>query len=187
MRPGSPHASFNPSLVGGCNDGFLFYGSVTPPQSVTATFAKTSADELLKVYIAQLEILAAVAVYYTFPNKVRHRQVNHFIDNTVALSGLVHGYARKADLARMINAFHLQIAGLEADVYLEFVPSLANLADPPSRGDFELLNRLGGVRSVIAIPPADDWLAPLRVWISPELRGAIPPFPSHGPQFPSHM
>ena len=30
----------------------------------------------------------------------------------MALSGLVHGYARKLEKARMINAFHLQIAAL---------------------------------------------------------------------------
>ena len=34
------------------------------------------------------------------------------IDNTVALSALVHGYSGKADLAKMANAFFLQMAGL---------------------------------------------------------------------------
>ena len=47
------HYAFNPTQTGGCGDGFLFYGSVTPPASVTATFAKSSEGDLLKVYIAQ--------------------------------------------------------------------------------------------------------------------------------------
>ena len=107
-----------------------------------------------------------VAVYYTFPERVRGREVNHFIDNTVALSGLIHGYARKLDLARMVNAFHLQIFGLDANVYYEFVPSLANLADLPSRDDFELLEQLGGRRVPVAFPPAADWQGPLRRWFT---------------------
>ena len=109
-------------------------------------------------------MLAGICVYFTFPEKVRGRQVNHFIDNTVALSGLVHGYARKLDLARMVNAYHLQLASLSTSVFMEFVPSLANLADLPSRDEFEVLERLGGVRVPVAIPTAADWNAPLVSW-----------------------
>ena len=159
------HPAFGPSLVSSCSQGHLQYGSAVPPDSVTATFARSEDDEPLKTYIAQLEVLAAISVYYTFPEKVRGRQVNHFIDNTVALSGLVHGYARKGDLARMINAFHLQMAGLEADAYFEFVPSLANIADLPSRDEFEVLERNGGRRVPIVVPPAADWTGPLEGWI----------------------
>jgi hypothetical protein len=88
------------------------------------------------------------------------------IDNTVALSALVHGYARKLDLARMVNAHHLQLAGLDTDVWLEFVPSLANIADLPSRGEYESLQRLGGQMVPVTIPPAADWHAPLRSWLA---------------------
>jgi hypothetical protein len=38
-----------------------------------------------KTYIAELETLAAIAVYSTYPSVFRGRKVNHFIDNTVAL------------------------------------------------------------------------------------------------------
>ena len=112
------------------------------PDDVVATFQRARSGDFQKTYIAQLEVLAAVALYYTYPERLRGRQINHFIDNTVALSGLVHGYARKLDLARMINAFHLQVAALGASVFYEFVPSLCNVADLPSRDDFELLEHL---------------------------------------------
>ena len=46
-----------------------------------------------KTYIAELEMLAVVSVYTTFPSLFAGRSVNHFVDNTVALSALVHGYA----------------------------------------------------------------------------------------------
>ena len=52
-----------------------------------------------------------------------------FIDNAVALSALIHGYARSTDMAYMSNAFHMQLAGLRTSVYLDYVPSKANIAD----------------------------------------------------------
>jgi hypothetical protein len=68
------------------------------------------------------------------------RNVNHWIDNTGTLSGLIHGYARATDLAHMANAFHLTTCGMRTHTWLDYVPSLANIADLPSRGDFELLH-----------------------------------------------
>ena len=62
---------------------------------------------------------------FEIPEPVREirQRVQHFIDNTVALSALVHGYSGKADLAKMVNAFFLQMAGLRASVYFDYVPS----------------------------------------------------------------
>ena len=54
---------------------------------------------------------------------------------------MVHGYARRLDMAKMVNAFHLQLAGLQTAVYLEYVPSLANIADLPPCDEFEVLER----------------------------------------------
>lgn len=85
--------------------GRFFYASAVPPDDVLALF-----EPDLKTYIAQLELLAAVSVYYSYPAVFRGRDVHHFIDNTIALSALVHGYAGKADLARMTNVFHKNAA-----------------------------------------------------------------------------
>ena len=41
-----------------------------------------------KQYICQLELLGAVAVYYSLPQVFAGRQVIHFIDNAAALAGL---------------------------------------------------------------------------------------------------
>ena len=60
-----------------------------------------------------------------------------FIDNTVALSALkLHGYVGKEDLAEVVSAFHAYVTGLRAWVYLDYVPSAANIADLPSRGEY---------------------------------------------------
>ena len=160
------HSAYAPERVVGCEDGHLQYASSPPPDDVVATFARSEGGQPLKTYIAQCEMVAAIAVYYTLAARVRGREVNHWIDNTVALSALVHGYARKVDLARMVNAFHLQASGLDTHVWFEFVPSLANIADLPSRDEFELLTRLGGRRVPLTVPPAGDWIAPLDTWLS---------------------
>jgi len=39
-------------------------------------------------YICQLELLAAVAVYYSPPRELAGRQVIHLIDNSSVLAGL---------------------------------------------------------------------------------------------------
>ena len=126
-----------------------------------------------KTYIAQLETLAAMSVYFTYPELFVGRKVNHFIDNTVALSALVHGYSGKRDLAKMVNAFFLQAAGLRTSVYFDYVPSKANIADLPSRGAIrELLSELRGMSRarnddhVLRVPHVGHWMAPLASWVS---------------------
>ena len=90
-------------------------------------------------YVGQLEILAAVLAYTSRPEQFRGRDVIHFIDNSGAEAGLVKGYSRDLDSARLAGIFHCLAAALEANVWFEYVASKANLADLPSRDDFELL------------------------------------------------
>ena len=121
-----------------------------------------------RTYIAQLETLAAMAPYTTWPERFAGRRVVHFIDNTVALSSLIHGYARQADMAEMVNAFHLYMAGLRTATYMDYVPSKANIADDPSRGSHYLPRamgaevELGGLRAptyrMLSRSP-QEWLA----------------------------
>ena len=79
-------------------------------RSVRVAYADPPWDLLLaswrtdrKTYIAELETLAAVAVYSTYPSLFSGRRVIHWIDNTVALSALVHGYSGKPELAKAVN------------------------------------------------------------------------------------
>ena len=87
----------------------------------------------LATYITQCELVAAVAVFYTLPHLLRDRAIIHFIDNTGALSALVHGYASKPDLARLVNVYHVQVVGLRCMTWHEWVPSKANPGDIPTR------------------------------------------------------
>ena len=49
--------------------------------------------------------------------------------NACAPARQVNGYARRRDAARYVNAFHLLAASLECDVWFDYVPSDANIAD----------------------------------------------------------
>jgi hypothetical protein len=126
-----------------------------------AVFALLSLD--LKTYIMQAEVIAIPWVYYSMPERFRGRRVIHFIDNTGALSAVIHGYARKLDCARMVNSLHLLLSALRVDVWFEWVPSAANNSDLPSRADeigaYELFYRLfpSAVQGPSVLPPIATW------------------------------
>ena len=67
------------------------------------------------------------------PYVLHQRRVLHFIDNTVALSKSVHGYAQDPDMAAVVNSLHACDAALGVDAWFEWVPSHANVSDLPSR------------------------------------------------------
>ena len=97
----------------------------------------------------------------------RDRQVIHWIDNTSAISCLIHGYSGKADSALLVNAFNLFNAGLKSRIHYEYVESKANVADLPSRQEFEFLRLSLCSRAVpMHIPDASSWSGPLRHFLS---------------------
>ena len=57
-----------------------------------------------KRYIGQLELLAAVAVYYSVPHLLRGEAVLHYVDNTSAVAALVKGCSQKPDSAHILHA-----------------------------------------------------------------------------------
>lgn len=88
-----------------------------------------------KTYIMQGELLAAVSAVITNADVLHDRSVLMFIDNIGALSTIVHGYARKPDMACMVNAFHSLVREHRIFPWAEWVPSKANIADWASRPD----------------------------------------------------
>jgi hypothetical protein len=118
-----------------------------------------------RTYIAQLEGLGMLAPYYTFPQRFAGRRVVHFADNTVAISALVHGYSASVDMADISNAYHLLAAGLRTAAYFDYVPSAANIADLPSRGDFALPRALGADVVEMRVPTHTMLTGPLEAWL----------------------
>ena len=112
-----------------------------------------------RTYIAQGEAIGACAPHLSMPGLFRGRHVVQFQDNTCALSALVNGYASKPDLSSIVNAFHLAQFRLRSRVWLEWVPSAANIADLPSRMLYSVYSqyqpRSAWVDTVI--PPPHVW------------------------------
>ena len=61
-----------------------------------------------KTYIGQLELVAAVVAYLTFPDILAGTLCHHFIDNEGAYYSLMSGYSGKADCALVIHEYHLR-------------------------------------------------------------------------------
>jgi len=81
-----------------------------------------------------LELLAIVAAARTVGKEfLQNREVVFFCDNTSAMSAAVHCYARSPDLATLSNTLHLALTALKCTPFFEWVPSLANRTDIPSR------------------------------------------------------
>ena len=135
------------------------YAECDCPDSVLARFV------LRRQYIGQLELLAAVAAYFTFPDILADREVLHAIDNTSAIAALIKGYSRAVDSVRIIHAFYAFNLGLSTSAWFEYVATDANIADLPSRGDFELLESLGAERRPCRLPPLDAWDIPSGEWL----------------------
>ena len=77
--------------------------------------------------------VASTTARLTFPNVLYRWKVIHVIDNTVALSKAVHGYAREPDMAAVVNSLHVCDAALGVEAWFEWVPTHANVSDLPSR------------------------------------------------------
>ena len=138
----------------------FFYSDSPVPSHVLDFFVHK------KQKIGQCEILAAAMVYTSMPALFRGREAIHWIDNTSAISCLLHGYSGKLDSALLVNSFHLFNAGLRVRVHFEYVESKANVADLPSRQEFVyLLVVLAGRRVPTLILPAGTWRGPLKQFL----------------------
>ena len=105
-----------------------------------------------KQYIGQLEALAALCAPLSCPEQFRDRETIAFIDNSGALFGMAKGYMRDVDSARLVHAFHCLCAALRSQFWFEFVPSAANLADQPSRGELKMLMEMGSTEFDVRWP-----------------------------------
>ena len=105
----------------------------------------------------------AVVAYTTFPEEMRGEHVIHWIDNESAVYALVKGYSRAADSARIVTLYHSCVSQLGITPWIEYVQSEDNIADLPSRGEFELLRILGGDRAFRAavVPSLGTLVGPL--------------------------
>ena len=88
------------------------------------------------------------------------------MDNTGALSALVHGYAGKPDLARLVNVYHVQVVGLRCMTWNEWVPSKANPGDIPTRTSRAHEMSPSATFIPMVLPPIEEVAGDVAGWIA---------------------
>ena len=90
-----------------------------------------------------------------------------YIPLTSAIAGLVKGYSSRPDSARLVHAFHAFNVRVGARAWFAHVASKANVADAPSRDDFDYVTHiLGAVWVPTVFPDVALWLGPARPWMA---------------------
>ena len=120
----------------------LYFASLLVPKPVVRHWRSLREQD---TYIHAAELLACAAVYYTLPEILKGRLVHHFIDNEAARANAISGSTGSLLTASILGTYHVQILALACQPWVGFVYSEDNLADLPSRGDFRLVRRMGGI------------------------------------------
>ena len=137
------------------SDDTLSYAGGEAPAWLLAFFASLHSKSN---YIFELELVAALCAYLTFPDVLQGRILHHFIDNEGAKFGLIRGFSGKPGGERVLHAAASEIVGLACYPWFGRVASKDNLSDGPSRrgphggiddGD---LRRLGAVERPLILP-----------------------------------
>jgi len=109
--------------------------------------------------INSLETMALTGSYFfnDADQAFMDRRVNHFSDNNAANWACVKGYSPFMDIALMVNVFTSCAVRRNTQVWHEYVPSNMNLADEPSRGVFDNMERLHARRVPFRFPDLRYW------------------------------
>ena len=102
--------------------------------------------------IALVALIAVVATVDARPEAFRNRAVLLLVDSEAVESMLVAGYSARQDLCLLVGYFWEKCAELDALVYVDRVPTDANLADGPSRGDRSISDQLGWEEAPVKWP-----------------------------------
>jgi len=142
-----------PLLTGGVK---FAYAETIVPQHILEFVHSLRAK---KAFICVLEELAIAAPYFSpvLEHAFRDTDVIHFADNVAANSAIIKGGSSAPDMARIVAALHIRLVRQSIRLWIEFVKSEANLADLPSRGQFDLIRAMGARRVPFFIPPFRGW------------------------------
>ena len=133
--------------------GRLEFAGGEVPQPVAEMWGRRVGVEQV---IGQAEIAPVALSLLLWPEVLRGRRVLIFVDNLSALGALVRGTSPSLASARLASMFWRLAAELEVEVWFDWVPGPANLADAPSRLEFGVLRELGGAQRVFG---PEDWQA----------------------------
>jgi hypothetical protein len=121
-------------------DGRISYTDWEPDADLLGFFRARKDNQIMA-----LELLALALGLSTFGAQCRERRVRLFSDNVGAERCTKKGSAREWDHTALIHSIWLKAARLQAQLWVERVPTEENIADLPSRESYSLLQRLGAV------------------------------------------
>ena len=151
-----------------------------PPGSWTYADADTPADVMARfcpnkgTYIGQLELLAAIMVYWSLA-WLRGRRSFHWIDNQGAIACLIKGYASAPDCLPLLHAWVVFALESLLKPWFMYVPSKANISDLPSRQSYRMLRDLWAVEGPLSFPPFHVWDRPPREWLDAGVPAPLAP------------
>ena len=73
---------------------------------------------------------------------------------------MIKGASTSSDSARLVHLISCVLCALDVKAYFDYVPSKENIADAPSRYDFDLVLGLGTRRVSLVFPPVAALLDP---------------------------
>ncbi len=103
-----------------------------------------------KTQIHALEMLALVGALFANKERLHRRRLLAFVDNQTAIGVIRKGSSKARDLAALSEVAHRLASECSCELFIQWVPSSLNFADPPSRG---LAGELGS-RSRFTLPAA---------------------------------
>ena len=129
------------------------------PDDLVEVFRKNSESAQV---VCQAELLPSVLSRWLWRaalSKVRGRRLLHFLDNDAARYGIIKGTSPSRASAWLLAEHWRAEALCGSYTWADRVPSPSNIADGPSRLNFEpLLGVCGGRVRVVELPPFAEWL-----------------------------
>ena len=115
-------------------DGETFFTDWEPPPELMRLFEVRRDNQIMG-----LELLAIALGFSTFARQLGSRKVVVWSDNTGSEATSSKGTAKSWDHACIVHALWLKAAQLKAHLWIDRVPTDDNIADLPSRTEYELL------------------------------------------------
>lgn len=91
-------------------------------------------DEVGDQLICQIELYAVVAIRFHLSASLHNRRSIWWIDNEAARFSLIKGLSSSPTMRALTRAYYFLEADYATFNWFERVPSISNIADPPSRG-----------------------------------------------------
>ena len=114
-------------------------------EEIVRSWVKPSACELEREQIiSQVELFAMVCCRETFKRDWVHRRVLFFVDNESARFSAIKGGSVSPTMHDLVRLWDGPNKEWPALLWVERVPSFSNLADGPSRNDFDQALKLSG-------------------------------------------